>query len=65
MGLLTIMSETYLFMVHSCERVCTIENLDIFEVREITLIRCGEEAKGELKTQIDNYAEYLKNYLLK
>jgi hypothetical protein len=39
--------------------------LDIFEVKDVVLVVVGEEAKGELKTQIENYALYLKNYLLK
>lgn len=59
------MSETYLFLVDLCEKVCTIQGKDIFEVKEVSLVLCRDEAKGEMKTQIDNYAVYLKNFLLK
>ena len=65
MGLLTILSESYLFFVETCEKVCAIQGQDIFEVKAVSLICCNEEAHGELKTQIDNYALYLRDYLLK
>lgn len=65
MGLLTILNETYLFLVSTCEKVCAIQAQDIFEVRTVTLILCSEEAHGELRTQVDNYAVYLRDYLLK
>jgi hypothetical protein len=43
MGILTVLSRSYLFLIDNCEKVCSINAQDIFEVRSVALIPCQEE----------------------
>jgi hypothetical protein len=66
LGLLTILSRTMLLLVRECEKACAIEGQEVWEVREVALVGCsGVEETAETRMQIDNYALYLKNCLLK
>ena len=38
LGILPILNKSYLAFVDTCEKVCTIEGKDIFEVKEVIFI---------------------------
>ena len=68
--MISVLDKTFLVFIETCTRACTIQNNDVFEVRDITFVpfvaeRTFEEEDPEKVNKIHNYMIYMKNQLLR
>lgn len=70
LGVLSILNKTFLVFVENCVKVCTIQDIDIFEVRDVGFVpfeteKEFQEEDQEKLRQIFDFMTYMKNQFLK